>query len=127
MPKISVEDLAKIKERVNKEKSLYEGSYGTRITVHMGTCGLTAGANKIMSVLVKEVEKNGLKDVSLTSSGCAGLCSREPMITIEKKGEAPVKYIDLNEEKVLQIFNDHILGGKPVQDFALSLGCESTG
>jgi NADP-reducing hydrogenase subunit HndB len=127
MSKISIEDLVKIKNKVNRDKSLDEGLNKTRITVHMGTCGITAGANKISNILMKEIERSGLKDVILTSSGCAGLCSKEPMITIERRGEAPVKYIELTEEKVLKIFNEHILGGKPVSDFAFSRGCECTG
>ncbi|MDP8240200.1 MAG: (2Fe-2S) ferredoxin domain-containing protein, partial [Candidatus Hatepunaea meridiana] len=67
-----------------------------------------------------------VKDVILTTSGCAGLCSREPMATVELVGETPVKYVDLTEEKIIKIFNEHVLGGTSVQEYALVMGSERT-
>ena len=65
-----------------------------------------------------------IEDVILTTSSCAGLCSREPMITIEMKDEPPVKYVDLTSEKVKEILDKHVIGGKIVTEYALSLGSE---
>jgi NADP-reducing hydrogenase subunit HndB len=90
----------------------------------MGTCGIAAGARKIMSTLMTLSEQQKSQDVIFTTSGCAGLCSREPMMTVELKDQAPVKYVDLDEEKTRTIFNDHVLGGKIVTDFALGVGSE---
>ena len=83
MPKLSIKDLDKISERVKKTTLLREGAGRAKITVHMGTCGIAAGARGIMNVLMDEFEKQDIKDVILTSSGCAGLWSREPMATGE--------------------------------------------
>jgi len=69
-----VEDLDIISQRVKKETLLSEGAGKAKITVHMGTCGIAAGAQKIMDVLSDEFKKQDLKDVILTNSGCAGLC-----------------------------------------------------
>ena len=85
--------------------SLRDGDARAKITVHMGTCGIAAGARKVMSTMLTLVEQENSKDIILTTSGCAGLCSREPMMTIELKGEAPVKYVDLDEEKTKKIFS----------------------
>lgn len=126
MAKLSIEDLKKIKEKVEGTTTLRTGTHRVKITVHMGTCGIAAGARKIMNFLIKEIEKRGLKDIILTSSGCAGLCNHEPMSTIEIKGQAPIKYIDLTEEKVLKIFDEHVINGKPVVDYALARGSETT-
>ena len=126
MPKISIEDLKKIKDRVQGTTTLRDGSHRVKITVHMGTCGITAGARTIMSTLLKEIESRNITDIILTSSGCAGLCSHEPMATVEIKGEAPVKYIDLTKEKILKIFDEHVLKGKLVQEYALARGSETT-
>jgi NADP-reducing hydrogenase subunit HndB len=126
MAKLSIEDLKKIKEKVKGTTTLRTGAHRVKITVHMGTCGIAAGARKIMNVFLKEIEKRGLTDIILTSSGCAGLCSKEPMATIEIKGEAPVKYIYLDEEKTLKIFDEHVINGNPVVDYALSRGSETT-
>jgi NADP-reducing hydrogenase subunit HndB len=124
MPKLKIEDLEKITGEVKRKMSVREGSGKVKITVHMGTCGIAAGAREIMNAFLEEISKNDLKDVIITNSGCAGLCSREPMATIELMGEAPVKYVDLTPEKVMKIFNDHVMKGKSVQDYALSIGSE---
>jgi len=124
MPKLSIDDLEKISQRVKKSVLLREGAGRAKITVHMGTCGIAAGARKIMNTLLDEIEKEKIEDVILTNSGCAGLCSREPMMTVELKGEAPVKYVDLTPDKVRRILSEHVLGRKIVQEYALALGSE---
>lgn len=124
MPKIKIEDLQKISEKVRRTTLLREGAGRAKVVVHMGTCGISAGARKIMDALLKIIEESDVKDVILTTSGCAGLCSREPMATVELVGETPVKYVDLTEEKIGKIFTEHIMGGKIVTDYALAVGSE---
>lgn len=124
MPKLSIKDLDKISQRVRKTTLLREGAGRAKITVHMGTCGIAAGARKIMNTLLDEFEKKNINDVILTSSGCAGLCSKEPMATVELKDEAPVKYVDLTPEKTLKILSEHVMGGKIVKEYALAKGSE---
>ncbi len=124
MAKLKPEDLNKIAERMRRQRLLRSGTGRARVTVHMGTCGISAGARKIMSTLMASIEDKGVDDVILTTSGCAGLCSREPMMTVELKDEAPVKYVDLDEKKAQTIFSDHVLGGKIVTEFALGMGSE---
>jgi len=125
--KIRPEDLNKIREQMAKTMSLREGDARARVNVHMGTCGIAAGARKIMSALMALLEQRTDKDIVLTTSGCAGLCSREPMVTVELKGEAPVKYVDLDEARTKKIFNDHVLGGTIVKEYALAVGSERVG
>ena len=124
MPRIKIEDLDRISEEVRKATLLREGAGRAKITVHMGTCGISAGARGIMSTLLAEVEKRDIKDIILTTSGCAGLCSKEPMATVELKGEAPVKYIELTPEKIRKILLEHVLGDKIVKEYALAIGSE---
>jgi NADP-reducing hydrogenase subunit HndB len=124
MPKLSIKDLDKISERVKKTTLLREGAGRAKITVHMGTCGIAAGARGIMNTLMDELEKQNIKDVILTTSGCAGLCSREPMATVELKDEAPVKYVDLTPEKIRRILAEHVNGGKIIKEYALAIGSE---
>lgn len=127
MPKLTIEELAKIREKTKKLTTIREGGeFRAKINVHMGTCGIAAGARNIMNALIKEVEERGIHDVLLTNSGCAGLCSREPMATVEIAGQAPVKYVDLTEKKIKEIFEKHVLGGKIVQEYALGIGSERT-
>ena len=124
MGKLKVSDLDKIKDRVKRTTTLRDGAGRARVTVHMGTCGIAAGSRKIMAALMDEVAKKDISDVILTTSGCAGLCSREPMATVELPGKAPVKYVDLTDEKIRRILEEHVIGGKMVQDYALAIGSE---
>jgi NADP-reducing hydrogenase subunit HndB len=124
MAKLTIADLKRIKEEYHQ--GLREGGFRVKITVHMGTCGIAAGARPIMNAVMEELAKANLKDVAVTTSGCAGLCSKEPMATIELTGEPPVKYISLTDEKMRKIFAEHVLGGKPVKEFALVVGHETT-
>jgi NADP-reducing hydrogenase subunit HndB len=124
MAKLTIADLKKIKE--DYHQGLREGGFRVKITVHMGTCGIAAGARPIMNAVMEELAKSNLKDVAITTSGCAGLCSKEPMATIELAGESPVRYISLTEEKMRKIFAEHVVGGRPVQEYALVVGHETT-
>jgi len=127
MSKIKPEDLDKIGEKIKRTMLLREGSYRAKVIVHMGTCGIAAGARKVMSTLLDLIEKEQTKDVILSTSSCAGLCSREPMITVELKGKTPVKYVDLDEEKTTKVFQAHVLAGEVVEEYALASGSERVG
>jgi len=126
MPKLTIEDLKKIKEKHQATFKLREGGYRAKVTVHMGTCGIAAGAREIMNVLLDEISRANATDVIATTSGCAGLCAREPMITVELINNPPVKYGDLNEEKMREIFREHVMGGRPVEKYAIVMGSETT-
>ena len=125
MERLKVDDLKKIKERVKAQMSLRAGEHRAKINVHMGTCGIAAGARKVMAAFLDEIAKEEITDVIVIQSGCAGLCKREPMATIELVDQAPVKYVDLDEEKARRIFRDHVIGGKIVEEFALARGSET--
>ena len=127
MAKIKPEDLGRIRERMARTMSLRDGEARAKITVHMGTCGIAAGARQIISAVLNLVEQSGREDIIVTTSGCAGLCSREPMMTVELKGQAPVKYVDLDEEKTGKIFSGHVLSNKVVEEYALAIGSERVG
>jgi NADP-reducing hydrogenase subunit HndB len=126
MPKLKIEDLDEIVAKRKKAMSLREGAGRIKVTVHMGTCGISAGARAIMAEIMRCVEESGAGDILVTTSGCAGLCSHEPMITVEAVGQAPVKYVDLTPEKVREIFEYHIMQGTVVAAYALAVGSEQT-
>jgi len=126
MPKLKLEDLARMRDEARRATLLREGAGRVKVIVHMGTCGIAAGGRKVMEAVLREVEERSLKDVMVTTSGCAGLCSREPMATVEVLGEAPVKYVELTEGKVKEIFSQHVVGGKIAEQYALAVGSERT-
>jgi NADP-reducing hydrogenase subunit HndB len=122
--KLKPEDLDKISQRMRATTILREGAGRVKVTVHMGTCGIASGARDILGAFLKHIEEVDAKDIIITTSGCAGLCSHEPMATVELKDEPPVKYVDLSVDKVARIFKDHVMGGKIVKEFALAIGSE---
>lgn len=124
MPRIKIEDLDRIKQKMYGRVSMRDGSYRAKVIIHMGTCGIAAGARSLMTRMLKEFADRKITDVLLTSSGCAGLCSKEPMATVEIKGQPPVKYVYLNEDKMVEILEKHLLGGQIVKEYALAIGSE---
>lgn len=125
MARISVQDLVRIRERELSKMVLATSEYRARITVHMGTCGIAAGARGIMTCFRDLISERNIDNIALTCSGCAGLCAKEPMITVELLDQPPVKYVQLSPEKAERIFDEHVIGGKMVEPYALSRGSES--
>lgn len=124
MPKLNIEDLRKIKEKVLAETALREGSRRVKVTVHMGTCGIAAGAREVMDALLGEISEASVSDVVVTTSGCMGLCSREPLVTVETVGMEPIRYESITPNKMRQIFRRHILEGEIQTPFVLARGSE---
>jgi len=124
MAKLKIEDLKKIKEKVQAETALREGFNRVKVTVHMGTCGIASGAKQVMDELLREIEEAGSTDVMVTTSGCMGLCSREPLVTVEILGQEPIKYEYVDTNKMRQIFKRHVLQGEIQTPFVLARGAE---
>ena len=124
MPKIKVEDLKRIKDEVQKATSLREGGKRVKVIVHMGTCGIASGARKVLNALINAMEEEEVQDVMVTTSGCIGICSKEPLVTVEVLDQEPITYSDMDENKMRQVFKRHILGGEIQQEFALAKGLE---
>ena len=90
-----------------------------KITVHMATCGIAAGARQIMSALVEEISRSDRPDIEVTTSGCIGHCKTEPNITVEIGGGEPVIYHKMTPDKIHQVFQKHILGGDVQTEYIL--------
>jgi NADP-reducing hydrogenase subunit HndB len=126
MPKLKAGQLEAIAEKGRRTVLLREGEGRARVLVHMGTCGIAAGARVVMKALMDEVEAGNVKDVLVSITSCAGLCSREPMVTVEFQGQPAIKYVDMTAEKAKRVFSEHVLGGKVVAEYALAAGSERT-
>ncbi len=126
MAKIKIEDLKKIKDKVKAETSLRAGERRVKVTVHMGTCGIASGAREVLDALISEIDEAGVTDVVATTSGCMGLCSREPEITVEIMEQEPIIYEYMDRNKMRQVFKRHILNGEVQTPFVLARGAETT-
>jgi NADP-reducing hydrogenase subunit HndB len=120
MPRLKKEDLQKIKERTLREITLREDGTTTKITVHLGTCGIAAGGNEVMEALTEELTASGRKDIRVVASGCMGMCSSEPNVTVEMLGKDGVIYENMDKNKMRQVFKRHILLGEVQTNFALA-------
>ena len=119
MAKLNVEDLMSIREKTAKAISLRHKKAAVRITVHMGTCGIAAGARDVMSALLEERAQCERSDIHVMTSGCIGMCSSEPLVTVEVTGSRPVVYHHMDPVKIRQVFQSHVLGGEVQTDFVL--------
>ena len=124
MAKLTIDDLKKIKDRVEKEDQFRAGTKRVKVTVHMGTCGIASGAKEILDTFIDEIGESNVDDVLVTTSGCIGICSREPLATIEEQGKEPIVYEYLTQNKARQIFKRHVLNGEIQNEFVLARGRE---
>jgi NADP-reducing hydrogenase subunit HndB len=120
MAKLTIDDLKKIKEKTAKEISLRDSPTSIKITVHMGTCGIAAGAREVMRALMEEVAAANRQDIQILASGCMGMCKTEPNVTIEVEGCEPVVYQLMDSNKMRLVFKQHVLLGEVQADFALA-------
>jgi NADP-reducing hydrogenase subunit HndB len=120
MPKLTIEDLKKIKEQTAKSTSLRDGEADVKITVHMGTCGIAAGAREVMNALMEELAEADRQDIRVVTSGCMGMCSSEPNVTVEIQDEEPIVYQKMEPNRMRQVFKRHVLLGEVQTDFALA-------
>jgi len=124
MTKLTAEKLGRFKEQLLTANALRADGPTVRITVHMGTCGIASGANEVMNALLEEITASARKDILVTTSGCMGLCSREPLVTVECIGEEPIKYQSMDGQKMKLVFREHVLMGKAHLPFVLARGTE---
>lgn len=122
MTKLTIQDLKRIKEKVKKDTALREGEANVKITVHMGTCGIAAGAREVMDALLEELAETDRHDIRVVTSGCMGMCSSEPNVTVEIEGKPPIIYQHMNRNKMRQVFKRHVLKGEVQTNFALARG-----
>ena len=113
----SREDLKRLRDEAGAEMDIRTGPKEMRITVHMGTCGIAAGARDVLSELAEELSRASQENVSLRKSGCLGLCDQEPMITVTSPSGDEIHYGRLNKQKVREIVQEHVLSGRPVRNY----------
>ena len=115
----SVEELLKFAAQA--QKKLAEQEKKTQVKVHLGTCGISSGANKILEAFRREVETRKLADVIVVKAACIGLCGREPVVTIAHPANGKTIYYNLTEDKVPRIVAEHLVKGKVIEEWVIDL------
>lgn len=117
----SIKDLEEIRRKNAELVSQRADRTTTRVVVGMATCGIAAGARPVLLAIMDELEKNGVKNVVVAQTGCIGLCRLEPIVEVIKPGEEKVTYVKMTAEKARKVVNDHIIGGKPVDECVMHI------
>ncbi|MBE6531256.1 MAG: (2Fe-2S) ferredoxin domain-containing protein [Ruminococcaceae bacterium] len=113
-------ELAAIKARMQNNVALRDGEAGIRVVVGMATCGIAAGARPVLTAFSAEVEKAGLNQkVTVTQTGCIGICQYEPVAEIYEEGKEKVTYVKLDADKVAEIVEKHLKGGNIVEEYTI--------
>lgn len=116
----TLEDLKRVREEAAKAMNVREGDQRVKVTVAMGTCGIAAGARETMSALLDELNKRGISDVTVTQTGCKGLCEQEPLVEVSVAGQETVSYGHVNAEKARRVVAEHIVNGHVIGEYVIS-------
>lgn len=115
----SITQLKKIHETSSKQLRMQDTPYKYRILVGMATCGIAAGAKKVMDTLQQEIFSKGYKDIKIIQTGCIGMCTLEPILEVLDKHGNKVTYIQVDPDKALQILQSHLLEGNVVHEYTI--------
>ena len=116
----SLEELKAIRDKMKGQIGMRsEHADNTRVVVGMATCGIASGARPVLNLLVKEVEDRKLEHVTVTQTGCIGLCQYEPIVEVYEPGKEKVTYVKVNEEKSKEILEQHLVRGQVLDKYLL--------
>ena len=117
----SLAELRAIKEKMKDKVVIREGGEEIRVVVGMATCGIAAGARPVLNTLVEEVEALGLAGkVTVSQTGCIGICQYEPVVEIFEAGKEKVTYVKVDAEKAKKIAAEHLKEGKVIADYTFA-------
>ena len=116
----SIEELMAIKAKMQDRVAIRKGSGDPRIVVGMATCGIAAGARPVLNAFVEGVNEAGLSDkVTVTQTGCIGICQYEPVVEVYEEGKEKITYVKMTADKAKEVIEKHIKGGSVVTDYTI--------
>lgn len=116
----SIAELEAIRQRtLDKVLLRKEGKDAVRVVVGMATCGIAAGARPVMLSFVEELKRRNLVNVTVSQTGCIGMCRLEPMVDVIVPGQEKVTYVNVKPEMVGRIVAEHIVNGRPVETYTI--------
>lgn len=116
----SLAELQAIRDKARNQMAIREnGEDSIRVLVGMATCGIAAGARPVLTALMDEISKRELTKVTVTQTGCIGICQYEPIFEVFVPGEEKVTYVNMTPEKAVRVVNDHLVNGNVVSEFTI--------
>lgn len=116
----SLADLKAIRDKMKNSVNLRESTENKiRVVVGMATCGIAAGARPVLNTFVDMVAEKNLENVTVTQTGCIGICQYEPVVEITAPGAEKVTYVKMTAEKAAEVVEKHLIGGKIVTEYTI--------
>ena len=116
----SLAELQAIKDKMKDKVVLREGTGEIRVVVGMATCGIAAGARPVLNAFVEGVNKENLSDkVTVSQTGCIGICQYEPVVEVFEAGKEKVTYVKMTAEKAAQVIESHLKNGKVIEKYTI--------
>ncbi|MBQ7670974.1 MAG: (2Fe-2S) ferredoxin domain-containing protein [Clostridia bacterium] len=116
----SLEELMAIREKMQDKVAVRHASDDIRVVVGMATCGIAAGARPVLNAFVEGVANEGLAEkVTVTQTGCIGICQYEPIVEVYEKDKEKVTYVKMTADKAKEVIEKHLKGGTPVTEYTI--------
>ena len=116
----SLEELRAIREKMKQQMDLRGPNEDhIRVVVGMATCGIAAGARPVLNAFLEEVAKRQLNNVTVSQTGCIGVCRLEPIVEVYVPGQEKVTYVKMTPDKVASIVSEHLVNGRVVEEYTI--------
>ena len=117
----SLDELRAVRESVQANLNMANeiGKGQTRVVIGMATCGIAAGARPVLNAFTEEISKRGLENISVTQTGCIGVCRLEPIVEVYIPGEEKVTYVVMTPGKVPSVVSNHLVNRKVVAEYTI--------
>lgn len=90
-----------------------------KVIIGEGSCGIATGALKTEEEFRKQLAEKNVK-VDLDFTGCVGTCYLEPIVDVYDDDGKLTRYIKVQPDRVEKIVDEHLIGGKPVEEYSIS-------
>ena len=121
----SLAELAALREQMKASMNMrHEDSGKIRVVVGMATCGIAAGARPVLGAFVDEIAKRSLNNITVTQTGCIGICKYEPVVEVYVPGQEKVTYVKMTAEKAMRVVAEHLVNNQVVTE--LTIGAAQT-
>lgn len=115
----TLKELEEIRQRTLESVNLRKDRKGTRVVVGMATCGIAAGARPVLMAFLEEIQTRNIQHITVTQTGCIGVCRLEPMVEVYLPGQEKVTYVNMTPEKVKRVVAEHLVNGQIVSEYTI--------
>ena len=117
--KKSIADLEAIRQKAQQQVNIRKDNNGNRVVIGMATCGIAAGARPVMLSFIEQINRRNLTNVTVSQTGCIGICQYEPVVEVFENGKEKVTYVKMTEDKIAQVVAEHLVNGNPIVEYTI--------